>query len=1157
MTSSTTSSARGRAAQGRAAARRAARATLPATLPGGPLWFKDAVIYQLHVRAFRDSDGDGRGDFRGLTEKLGYLHDLGVTALWLLPFYPSPLRDDGYDIADYYSVHPSYGTLDDFQTLLTEAHRLGLRVITELVINHTSDQHAWFQRSRRAKPGSPERDFYVWSDTPDRYNDARIIFRDFETSNWAWDPVARAYYWHRFYSHQPDLNFDHPAVREAIFDVTDFWLEMGVDGLRLDAIPYLFERAGTNCENLPETHAFLKDLRAHVDRKFPNRMLLAEANQWPEDAVNYFGNGDECHMAFHFPVMPRLFMALHMEDRFPIVEILRQTPAIPESCQWAIFLRNHDELTLEMVTDAERDYMYRAYAADTDARINLGIRRRLAPLMSNNRRRIELMTSLLFSLPGTPIVYYGDEIGMGDNIFLGDRNGVRTPMQWSSDRNAGFSSANPQRLFLPIIIDPEYHYEAVNVVSQQANPTSLLWWTKRVIALRKRHTALARGDVQFLQPDNRSVLAFLRRREEESVLVVANLSRFAQYVTIDLSEFKDCVPLELFGSRPFGRIGREPYVLTLGPHSFFWFSLQPESAPQRIEDAQRRTVTLAADRDWTHLVSPKTRVLDDRAFRPYLQQCRWYGGKSRTPRAIDIVDSIPIHAEDADLRLVIVRVGYTEGEPERYALWVRFVSGQAYDALASALPEQVIVHVVRDGSEEKGALVDATGDPALASALLKLADRRRTVAGERGRLVGSAARGLRAALRGAQGAVVGRPLGAVQSNTSLLYRDERDQRLLVLKLVRRVEGGLNPDLEICRALTDAGTIEHIAPLAGALEYHDNEVATLGILQRYVPNEGDAWTLMLDTLGALLDTVVTHEKIEFPEPPASFAFDDAAVLPTVIVEHMGPGLEHVRLLGRRTAELHRALGADWVEKSLAPEPLSDFDRRALYQSIGRQIDTAMQLLRKRLGQLPESLQPLASALLERESELRTQVRAVTQHRIVAQRTRIHGDYHLGQVLFTGKDFVVIDFEGEPARPLSERRLKRCPVYDVAGMLRSLQYAASAAAAAEVPTRGVIRTEDRTGLEHAAQAWSAWASAVFLRAYREETRGAAFMPQNRKELELLLRTFLIEKAACELAYELNNRPNWVGIPLRGLVQLLPARLQDAAPSPPDANNQEANR
>ena len=545
----------------------------PAPIGANPQWYKDAIIYEARVRSFFDSNGDGYGDFRGLASKLDYLQDLGVTALWLLPFYPSPMRDDGYDIADYTDVHQEVGALSDFEFFLEQAHARGLRVITELVLNHTSDQHPWFKRARRAPPGSTDRDFYVWSDTPERYREARIIFKDFEPSNWAWDPVARAYFWHRFYAHQPDLNFENPAVHEALFGVVDFWFGKGVDGLRLDAVPYLYEAEGTNCENLPQTHAFLKRLRAHVDARFSDRMLLAEANQWPEDAVAYFGNGDRCHMAFHFPLMPRMFMANRMEDRFPLIDILNQTPSIPENAQWATFLRNHDELTLEMVTDEERDYMYRVYAEDPQARVNLGIRRRLAPLLGNDRRRIELMNALLFALPGTPVIYYGDEIGMGDNIYLGDRNGVRTPMQWNQDRNAGFSAANPQRLYLPLVADPENHPAAVNVEAQQNNPTSLLWWMRRLIGAARRSPSLSRGDIEFLYPENRKVVAFLRTFEDDRTLVVANLSRSAQFVELDLSRFDGRQPVELIGRVAFPRIGQLPYLLTLGPHDFLWFEL--------------------------------------------------------------------------------------------------------------------------------------------------------------------------------------------------------------------------------------------------------------------------------------------------------------------------------------------------------------------------------------------------------------------------------------------------------------------------------------------------------------------------------------------------------------------------------------------------------
>ncbi|ATB39783.1 trehalose synthase [Cystobacter fuscus] len=544
-----------------------------------PLWFKKAVIYELHIRAFHDSNGDGHGDIPGLIEKLPYLQDLGVTCLWLLPHYPSPLRDDGYDIADFYAVHPDYGTLADFQRLIDEAHKRDIRIISELVVNHTSDQHAWFQEARR-DPKSPKRDYYVWSDTDDKYKGARIIFLDTERSNWTWDPVAKQYFWHRFFSHQPDLNYDNPEVQEAMLDVMRFWLNMGVDGFRCDAVPYLFEREGTNCENLPETHAFLKRLRKAIDSEYPDKMLLAEANQWPADVRVYFGEGDEFHMGFHFPVMPRLFMAVRREDRTPIVEILQQTPDIPENCQWAIFLRNHDELTLEMVTDEDRDYMYREYATDPRMRINLGIRRRLAPLMDNGRRRIELMHSLLFTLPGTPVMYYGDEIGMGDNIYLGDRNGVRTPMQWTSDRNAGFSRADGARLFAPVIGDPVYGYQSINVEAQERTRSSLLSWVKRLIRVRQRYPAFAMGQLRWLNPDNRKVLAFMREYEGQAILIVCNLSRFAQPAVLDLRDWEGQVPVELMGETPFPMISHLPYQLTLGPYMFLWFRLE-KLAPGR------------------------------------------------------------------------------------------------------------------------------------------------------------------------------------------------------------------------------------------------------------------------------------------------------------------------------------------------------------------------------------------------------------------------------------------------------------------------------------------------------------------------------------------------------------------------------------------------
>ncbi|MFQ5915682.1 MAG: maltose alpha-D-glucosyltransferase, partial [Nitrospinota bacterium] len=707
-------------------------------LEDDPLWHKDAIFYEVRVRSFYDSDGDGLGDFRGLREKLDYLQDLGINAIWLLPFYPSPLRDDGYDISGYSSVHPEYGTLMDFKMFLREAHRRGIRVIIELVVNHTSDQHPWFQRARRAKAGSREREFYVWSERPDRYNETRIIFKDFEPSNWTWDPVAKAYYWHRFYAHQPDLNFDNPAVRRAVSQAMDFWLGLGVDGLRLDAVPYLYEREGTNCENLPETHLFLKDLRRHVDQKFKNRMLLGEANQWPEDAAAYFGEGDECHMAFHFPVMPRMFMALQMEDRYPLIDIFEQTPPIPDACQWAIFLRNHDELTLEMVADEERDYMYRAYARDPQARINLGIRRRLAPLLGNDRKKIELMNSLLFSLPGTPVIYYGDEIGMGDNFYLGDRNGVRTPMQWSGDRNAGFSRANPQRLFLPVIVDPEYHFETVNVEVQQNNPHSLLWWMKRLIALRKQFKAFGRGSLEFLHPENGKVLAFIRRYEDELIFVVANLSRFVQYVELDLSPFQGRVPVELFGRTEFPPVGERPYFLTLAPHTFYWFSLAPRAVPEvRVDDDKGELPAIEVRGQWDGVFRGRAKARLEELLPSYLKRCRWFGGKARQVKGTHILDSISVPCASADVYISLIQVEYTEGDPETYVLPLTFASGERTRDVKEKSPWSAVASLRAKGKEEsiEGLLCDALADGSFRQALLTLISRRRRLKGASGEVL--------------------------------------------------------------------------------------------------------------------------------------------------------------------------------------------------------------------------------------------------------------------------------------------------------------------------------------------------------------------------------------------------------------------------------------
>jgi maltose alpha-D-glucosyltransferase/alpha-amylase len=1110
-----------------------------------PLWYKDAVIYEIHVRAFADSDGDGRGDFQGLTARLDYLRDLGVTAIWILPFYPSPWRDDGYDIADYTSVHPAYGTLEDFKVFLDEAHRRGLKVITELVINHTSDQHPWFQRARHAPPGSPERDYYVWSDTDKKYAGTRIIFTDTEVSNWTKDPVANAYYWHRFFSHQPDLNFDNPLVHEEVFRALDFWLDMGVDGLRLDAIPYLYEREGTYNENLPETHQFLKRLRAHVDAKYGDRMLLAEANQWPEDSIAYFGDsaaGEECHMAFHFPVMPRLFMAVRMEDRFPIIDILQQTPAIPENAQWAIFLRNHDELTLEMVTDEERDYMYRVYAQDKEQRINVGIRRRLAPLLGNNRRRIELLNGLLLSLPGTPVLYYGDEIGMGDNYYLGDRNGVRTPMQWSADKNAGFSRANPQRLYLPVIVDPEYHYEAVNVEAQQGNPNSLFWWMKRILALRKSHPAFSRGTFELLHPENHRVLAFLRRFEDDTLLAVFNLSRFAQHAELDLSALAGATPVEMFGRSHFPKIAASPYPMILGPHSFYWFRL--EMAPAQFG---RRTAPAGAAAEvplavlrtrgsWDQCLNGSCRSDLEEAVANLLPTRRWFGGKAKTQRALRVSEVIPLDGA----RLLLIEVEYTDAEPEIYALPVAFAPDARPDLqerVRQAMPPVTIARVESDVPEGTGLLYDPLVDPGFSRLLLDLVERGTRFRGDQGDLVGVAAP-VFPELRGT-GDLEPSLLGAEQSNTSLRFGDR-----LVLKVFRRLEAGINPDLEIGRYLTERTTFRNSPRVAGSLEIRRRgaEPMTLGILQELVPNEGDAWRYTLDALGRYFERALTgwgraeHGPAPIPQLPLVDLAEQAHLVPPDDFERLGTYLPTIRLLGERTAELHIALAAG-EGKDFAPEPFSELYQRSLYDSMRKQAARSFRLLRQRLDTLAPADRQKAESLLAAESQVIDRYRRLVGHKIAAERIRTHGDYHLGQVLYTGKDFVIIDFEGEPTRSLSERRLKRSPFRDVAGMLRSFHYAAYAKLFEEAAEGGVVSAPQTFAeLESWALYWERWVSAAFLRAYLDRAQGATFLPASREELAMLLDVYILEKAVYELQYELNNRPTWVGIPLQGIQQIL---------------------
>jgi len=1099
------------------------------------VWYKDAIIYQLHVKGYSDSNEDGIGDLKGLTGKLDYIQDLGVTTLWLLPFYPSPLRDDGYDISDYKNIHPMYGSLRDFRAFIRQAHRRGLRVITELVVNHTSDQHPWFRRARSAKPGSPQRNWYVWSDTPERYKEARVIFQDFETSNWAWDPVAGAYYWHRFYSHQPDLNYDNPQVQKAIFNILDFWFKQGVDGFRMDAVPYLFEREGTNCENLAETHAFVKKIRAHVDAAYSDRMLLAEANQWPEDAAAYFGRGDEFHMAFHFPLMPRLYMALHMEDAFPIVDIMEQTPAIPDACQWTIFLRNHDELTLEMVTDEERDYMYRVYAYDPRMRLNLGIRRRLFPLLRNHRRRIELMNALLFSMPGAPIIYYGDEIGMGDNFHLGDRDGVRTPMQWSADRNAGFSRANPQALYLPVIISPEYHYEVINVEVQQQNPHSILWWMKRLIALRKRFKAFSRGSIEFLRPENHHILAFIRRHETENILVVANLSRYVQYVELDLSAYAGAVPIELFGRTEFPPVGAAPYFLSLGPHSFYWFYLALERPARETDQALRVSSLpeLAEAKDWGSLFSGHLKERLEEVLSNYLQKMRWFGGKARHIKRTLLRQTVPIPKDGMPANLLLVQVDYMIGDSETYVLPVTACIATQAEAVFENHGWAAVAWFSLHGQRASYLLCDALADPEFCSSLLAMIQRGRRIRVGGEEILASATRAFRALKPAPDEALESTILAAEQSNTSIRYG-----KRFVLKLIRRLTAGTNPDLEIGRYLTEKG-FSHTPPVAGAIEYQANrtEPVTLAILQGYVANQGDAWNYTLEHLKHYFENALARRErfAGLPLPSTDWFAHMDAPLPRACREMVDTYIESARLIGERTAQMHAALAAAGDRPGFAPEPFTQLYQRSLYQSMRTLTGKAFPLLRQQLGTLPETARTEARRVLSLEEEVLERFHTVLSEKIDALRIRCHGDYHLGQVLYTGSDFVIIDFEGEPARPVSERKIKRSALRDVAGMLRSLHYAAYSALFNQ-KEQGLADPLNPHYLEFCADYWYRCVGFVFLQSYLQTARKEPFLPATTETIRTLLDIYLLEKAIYEAAYELNNRPGWINIPLRGILQQL---------------------
>jgi maltose alpha-D-glucosyltransferase/alpha-amylase len=1121
-----------------------------------PLWYKDAVIYQIHIKSYFDSNNDGVGDFAGLIDKLDYIAGLGVNTIWLLPFYPSPRRDDGYDISDYRGVHPDYGTLADARRFIAEAHERGLRVITELVINHTSDQHPWFIKARNAKPGSAARDFYVWADNDTGYQGTRIIFNDTEKSNWTWDPVANAYYWHRFFSHQPDLNFDNPQVLKAVLNVMAFWLDLGIDGLRLDAVPYLIEREGTSNENLGETHDILKKIRAELDFKYPDRMLLAEANMWPEDVQQYFGASDECHMAFHFPLMPRMYMALAQQDRFPITDILRQTPEIPADCQWAIFLRNHDELTLEMVTDLERDYLWNFYAADRRARINMGIRRRLAPLLERDARRIQLLNSFLLSMPGTPVIYYGDEIGMGDNIHLGDRDGVRTPMQWTVDRNGGFSRADPASLVLPPIMDTLYGYQSINVEAQSSDRHSLLNWTRRMLDVRKQHKAFGRGTLSVLYPSNRKIFAYLREYIDpnkakdgeslpETILCVANVSPSAQAVELDLSRFCGRIPVEMIGGTAFPPAGQLNYLLTLPPYGFYWFVLATEAtmptwytpAPQPLPEYATLVLRNGVDDIMKH---PARHILETEALPAYVMKRRWYAAKNRKLQSVNIAMAVtlpPSKLSPGALPILMTEIEtHTSHGVSRYLLPLGFIREED---TVTALPHQLALARVRRHNRV-GLLTDAFTLDSFASVVLELLRENtvlQTPAGEI-HFVASASHDLLAV--GVDAGV--RRITAEQSNSSLVIGDK-----VMMKVIRHLTAGIHPEIEMGMYLTAGGYASTPATL-GEVSRIDAEgtPTALIVLQQFVHNQGDAWQWTIDALErAIQQDVLTGPADSSPGTAAGAAVPPAAASTAqahaetleLSRDPLHELTQFADKLGQRLGEMHALLGQATDNKAFAPEPVTAAHSKAWAKRAVDQLDAALNVLGQQKEWTKAEDEQLAQALLARRKDLAATLERLAASGIGSASIRIHGDLHLGQVLVSGHEIYIVDFEGEPAAPLAARRAKQSPLRDVAGVLRSFDYAAAHAANIGPGDLGAAaQARKQATLERFAPA----CQQAFLAGYYR-VGGAHLNGLSAQQQADLLDLLTLEKAAYEICYEAANRPAWIAVPLRGLAGIA-GRLLD---------------
>ncbi len=1097
-------------------------------------WYKDAVIYELHIKAFCDGDADGIGDFQGLLQKLDYLQDLGVTAIWLLPFYPSPLKDDGYDISDYYSINPAYGDITQFKHFLKEAHRRNLKVITELVINHTSDQHPWFQKARMAPRGSKERNFYVWTDNPEQYKDVRIIFQDFETSNWTWDPVAEQYYWHRFFHHQPDLNYDSPDVQQEVFRIIDYWCKMGVDGFRLDAVPYLYEREGTNGENLPETHAFLKLLRSHVDQHYPGTVFLAEANMWPEESASYFGNGDECHMNYHFPVMPRMFMALQMEDRYPITDIFDQTPDIPLTCQWAIFLRNHDELTLEMVTDEERDYMYKVYARDPKAKINLGIRHRLAPLLDNSRQKIELLNSLLFALPGTPVIYYGDEIGMGDNFYLGDRDGVRTPMQWSPDRNAGFSAANPQRLYLPLILDPEYHYESVNVETQHGNTSSLLWYMKRLIAVRKKFKTFGRGNMKFVNVENPKVLAFTRTYEDETLLIVVNLSKFSQAAEVELSAYKGYVPVDVFSKNRFPIIREDGlYFFTMSPYSYEWFVLE-KAHPEMDED---KPLPLLMVRQLEGLAEGNgLRQLESVILPRYLVRAKWFIPKERNTYQISIADSLKFPTNENPVYWMLLEIVGDDGVPGLYQLPITLISSDAAKKLSEIFPEALIAQVKSE--EGEGVLVDAFYTTSWQLELLH------RMAGKNGhsataKVEFEATPKVRKHLQQATD-ITPKIHTSDLYNTSVTF-----DNVFFLKLYRKIDRSINPDEEVTKLLSVDGRFPHLPAFIGTIDWKDKKGRiVLGLLQELIENHGDGYGYFSERITNYIERILAGEKKgpllqerlgTLAEP---LAFEE---LSPALQELLGaPAAEEARLIGVRTAEMHLALASLTSLKDFKPEAFSLHYQRSLFASMQSLVRETYQNLARNKTRLPADLQERIDRIIAYRPELLATLRKIYAVKLDALKIRVHGNLHLGQILLTGKDLAINDYSGDPSLSISERRLRRSPFVDLASMVLSIH---------EVAFDGFMHSpqlheEDVARLLPMAALWAHYVSGFFIRAYKDKAKGSGLVPTRPEDFETMLQYFLVQRAITVFNAWMRRDPRRLIIPQTVLRSVLRTEPEPAA-------------